>query len=32
MAAGGPPDFVIGDEALGARLQQLQYSTEFIRL
>ena len=32
MAAGGPPDFVLGDEALSARLQQLGYSTDFIRI
>ena len=32
MANQAGPDFVIGDEALAARLQQLQFHTEFIRL
>lgn len=32
MAAGAPPDFVFADEALGARLQTLEYSSEFIRI
>ncbi len=32
MATGAPPDFVIGDDALAPRLQQLQFHTEFIRL
>jgi len=32
IAAGGPPDFVFADEALSARLQQIAYSTDFIRV
>ncbi len=32
MANQAGPDFVIGDEALAAPLQQLQYHTEFIKL
>ena len=32
MANQAGPDFVIGDESLAARLQQLQFHTEFIRL
>ena len=32
MAAGNPPDFVIGDESLAANLQRLEYGTDFIRL
>jgi hypothetical protein len=32
MAAGGPPDFVLGDEPLSARLQEMEYSTDFIAL
>jgi hypothetical protein len=32
MANQAGPDFVIGDESLAARLQQLSFHTEFIRL
>lgn len=32
MAAGAAPDFVIADDAIAARLQQLNYGTELIRL
>jgi hypothetical protein len=32
MANQAGPDFVIGDESLAARLQQLQFHTEFIKL
>lgn len=32
MASGAPPDFVFADEALGARLQTLEYSSEFLRI
>ena len=32
MSTGAPPDFVLGDEALAADLQRLQYTADFIRL
>jgi len=32
MANNAGPDFVIGDDALAARLQSLQFQGEFIKL
>lgn len=32
MATGAPPDFVIGDESLARRLQELGYADDFLRL